>query len=152
MKHARLLVGLGALVLFGAACSFKSNVTTGNTNVTVTTNVNTSLSTNSSTTGSFTTTPSVTAQTVTITSSGVSPKTVTIKAGDTVKFVNNDSTAHQISSNPHPTHTGYPGFDSLSGVANGSSYSFTFTRTGSFGYHDHDDSTNSKFQGTVIVQ
>src|ERR1700712_4779503 len=45
------------------------------------------------------------AVTITITSSGVSPRTVTISPGTQVTFVNNDSTLHQMSSNPHPEHT-----------------------------------------------
>lgn len=140
------------LILFGAACSSKTTVSSGNTNTTFTTTVNATLTpTNSRTTGDFTTAPAQTS-TVTLNSSGADPLIVTVSAGTTVTFVNNDSGRHQISSNPHPAHTGLPGFDSLSGIEPGQSYSFTFTTAGTFGYHDHLDPTNSAWAGKVIVQ
>jgi len=74
-----------------------------------------------------------------ITASGFNPKSVTIQKGDTVKFINNDSSPHWPASNPHPTHTDYPGFDALRPVPPGQSYSFKFERLGKFGFHDHLD-------------
>ncbi len=156
-----LSLGLAALAALGAACTAKTTVTTGNTNLSATTTINTSAVTNSSTTGTFSTTPTNTATnttvttktvTVTISSSGPSPKSVTINKGETVMFVNNDSATHQIASNPHPSHTDYQGFDSLSGIPSGASYSFTFQKTGAFDYHDHLDPFNSGLQGSVTVK
>lgn len=156
-----LVLSLAALAALGAACTAKTTVTSGNTNISATTTLNTSIGTNSSTTGTFSTTPtnsttnsSVAAKTVTVKigSGGVSPKSVTINRDDTVTFVNNDSASRQIASNPHPAHTDYSGFNSLSGIAPGQSYSFTFARNGTFGYHDHLDSLNSAVQGTIVVQ
>jgi plastocyanin len=46
--------------------------------------------------------------TVTITSAEVNPSQVTISVGQTVTFVNNDSTSHDIESDPHPAHTDCP--------------------------------------------
>jgi len=98
-----------------------------------------------------TTQPAPTGKTVTveITSSGFNPSSVTINSGDTVKFVNRDSSRHQPASNPHPIHTDYPGFDARRGLATGESYSFTFTRKGTWGFHDH---LNPGTTGTIIVQ
>jgi len=45
---------------------------------------------------------------VTITSSGVSPRSLTVTPGTQVTFVNNDSRSHNIASNPHPEHTDCP--------------------------------------------
>lgn len=105
-----------------------------------------------------TSTPSAVATvTVTYTDSGFSPSTVTIPKGGTVIFKNAASDAVRVASNPHPLHTGYPTtggcvgstFDSCSNIAPGSSWQFTFTFVGSWGYHNH---LNPGEHGTVVVQ
>ncbi len=98
-----------------------------------------------------------------ITSAGFSQKTLTIQAGDTVTFVNKDSATHWPASNVHPTHTTYPGsninkcgtadesstFDACKALAEGEEYSFTFTRTGRWPFHDH---RNPGRGGTIVVE
>jgi plastocyanin len=86
---------------------------------------------------------------VLITSSGFTPSTLTIKVGDTVTFINKDSNPHWPASDPHPTHTNYPGFDALRPLKTGESYSFTFTKQGAWGYHDH---LNPSLRGIIIVE
>ena len=86
---------------------------------------------------------------VTITPGGTfSPAVVTVKAGDTVTWTDQSQNPVRIASNPHPTHTDYPGFDSGSAIDFGTTYSFTFTKVGSWGYHNH---FSPNVQGTVIV-
>ena len=85
---------------------------------------------------------------VEITSSGFSPKTLTINSGDTVTWTNKGSTNSWPASNNHPTHTIYSGFDSLGALSTRESYSFTFENAGTWNYHNH--LIPSK-QGTVIV-
>ena len=46
--------------------------------------------------------------TVEMTSTGFSPNSISIKAGDTVTFVNKDTTQHWPASAMHPTHSIYP--------------------------------------------
>jgi plastocyanin len=87
--------------------------------------------------------------TVTYIDTGFSPKTVTIKKGGTVTFVNQSSGGMWVASNPHPTHTDYPAFDEKATVTKGGSWSFTFDRVGSWGYHNHQNSSNT---GTVVVE
>jgi len=77
------------------------------------------------------------AQIVTYTDSGFSPSIVTIKRGESIKFVNESSEFMWVASNPHPTHTIYPGFDEGKAVGKGGSYTFTFNKTGDWGYHNH---------------
>jgi|GEM_PF-1434690 len=100
--------------------------------------------------------------TITYTDSGFAPETVTIKKGDTVKFVNNSSRAFWPATNVHPTHTAYPGsnikkcqtaqagdiFDACRPVNPGESYSFTFDQIGEWRYHDH---LRANQGGKVIV-
>lgn len=65
------------------------------------------------------------------------PVNVTIRAGDTVKFINNDSIPRWPASGVHPTHQICPGFDSLRGLDTGESYSFTFNEAKTCPWHDH---------------
>lgn len=86
---------------------------------------------------------------VAITAGGTfSPAVVTVKKGSTVTWTNDGDAQVWIASNPHPTHTDYPGFDSKAAIDPGNTYSFTFNNVGSWGYHNH---LNPTVQGTVIV-
>ncbi|OGY31164.1 MAG: hypothetical protein A3C02_03960 [Candidatus Andersenbacteria bacterium RIFCSPHIGHO2_02_FULL_45_11] len=89
------------------------------------------------------------AVTVSIDDEGFTPATVTVKAGTTVTFVNNGQALHWPASNPHPIHTGLSGFDARKGLATGETFSFTFTKAGTFGMHDH---LNTALVGTIVVQ
>ncbi len=62
------------------------------------------------------------------------PSELKIKVGDTVVFTQRDATIHTVDTDPHPTHTQLPGFVSGS-LAQGQSYSHTFTKAGTFTYH-----------------
>jgi plastocyanin len=86
---------------------------------------------------------------VKISSSGYSPATVTIHKGDYVQFTNTDTTTHWPASDPHPTHTGYPGFDADQALKTGENYRFQFEKVGTWGYHDH---LHPNLKGTVIVK
>lgn len=87
---------------------------------------------------------------VTITKDGFVPSTLTIKKGQTVKWVNNIDSPHRVASDPYPTHTGLPGFDSGNNLDKGSTYVFNFQNTGTFGYHDHLNPQTIK--GVITVQ
>ena len=83
--------------------------------------------------------------TVEMTSSGFSPKDITIKSGDTVNFVNKDTVQRWPASAVHPTHAVYPEgggcigskFDACKGLNTGESWSFMFNKAGNWKYHDH---------------
>lgn len=81
-------------------------------------------------------------------SSGFAPSSVTIAQGGTVTWTNNASLQMRVSSNPHPTHTNLPGFDSPN-IEPGGTWSYTFTQKGNWGYHNH---LNSSFTGVVVVE
>ncbi|BCX15823.1 MAG: hypothetical protein KatS3mg098_052 [Candidatus Parcubacteria bacterium] len=100
---------------------------------------------------------------VTYTNSGYSPSILKIKAGTTVIFKNESSRSMWTASAFHPSHTVYGGtsleehcpdtaavaFDACSGVLPGNSWSFTFTKKGSWKYHNH--LAPSDF-GTIVVE
>jgi len=83
------------------------------------------------------------------TATGFSPASITVKKGTIVKFINKSGASMSVASNPHPTHTDYPGFDQGKSDAQGKDeYDFTFDKVGSWGYHNHLKSSD---RGTVIV-
>jgi len=76
------------------------------------------------------------------------PSELTIKAGTTVTWVNQDSAPHMVASDPHPAHTDLPGLVSGT-LAQGQTYSFTFDKPGTFGYHCH---IHPSMTGRIIVE
>jgi plastocyanin len=107
-----------------------------------------------SATPSPTPTPSADAgTTITISASGVSPKVITVAAGSRVTFVNNDTRAHEMDSNPHPEHTDCVEINQVGFLQPGQSkQTGTLNTRRSCGYHDHNQDTNTAFQGTIVVQ
>ncbi len=77
-----------------------------------------------------------------------SPDDIVIKSGTTVEFVNQGGKMW-VGSDPHPVHTDYPEFDQKQTVGIGESFSFTFTRKGEWGFHNHVD---PRATGKVIVR
>lgn len=92
---------------------------------------------------------SVAGNIVTYTDSGFVPASISIKVGEVVVFKNNSSGGMRVASNPHPVHTDLPGFDSNQVISSGESFSYTFVKVGSWGYHNH---LNPSQGGTVVVQ
>lgn len=98
--------------------------------------------------------------TVIYSAQGFTPATVTVPIGGTVKWINQSGTSMWVATNEHPSHTIYAGttrqqhcpdanntaFDQC---APGNEYSFTFSKAGSWKYHDH---MNAIRGGTVIVK
>ena len=85
---------------------------------------------------------SATTKTVDITAAGFTPKTVTIEFGDTVTWTNKDSGAHQVLADQLA-------FPTSPVLAQNQTYSYTFTKSGSFGYRD---ALNTNRRGTVVVR
>jgi plastocyanin len=77
---------------------------------------------------------------VTIESFAFAPKSIQVKKGTTVSWVNNDSAAHTV--------TGDSGGPDSQSLSKGDTYTFTFDTVGTFPYHCaiHPDMT-----GTVTV-
>lgn len=92
--------------------------------------------------------------TITISGGRVSTGAVTIAVGQTVTFINNDTRAHEIASNPHPQHGSCPGIEAgLGTIAAGQTKTtHAFANTGSCGFHDHLDDGNANLRGTITVQ
>ena len=94
-----------------------------------------------------------TGTTITITSAGVSPSSVTVSAGSRVTFVNNDSSAHDMSSDPHPSHTDCPEIDQVGFLTAGQSRQTGNLNTArTCGFHDHNRPTDASLLGTIVIQ
>lgn len=87
-------------------------------------------------------------QTVTLTSDGFSPQTLTVTVGTKVTWVNKSGEEGNVSSDPHPIHTSYPPLN-LHGFASGASVNLVFDKAGTYGYHNH---LNPSQTGTVVVK
>lgn len=100
------------------------------------------------------TTPSPTPATViTITSTGVSPKSVTVARGSQVQFVNSDTRTHQMNSDPHPEHTDCPELNAVGFLSVGQSRTSGNLNTArTCRYHDHDLPNSTALQGSIIIQ
>jgi plastocyanin len=112
----------------------------------------------SSTSGATGSSTSPMTATVTYNGTSFSPKDVTIAKGGTVTFKRQAGTMN-VASDEHPTHTEYNGTtrtqhcpnngDAFDQCTPGDSYSFTFTKTGTWEYHNH---ANPGATGTVTVK
>ena len=92
------------------------------------------------------------AATLTITSTGISPKAVTVPLGSRVTIVNNDTRSHNMNSDPHPEHSDCPALNVGTLTAGQSRTSQNLTTGRACGVHDHDDPNNSLWRATITVQ
>jgi plastocyanin len=81
-------------------------------------------------------------KTVDITQAGFTPNRITIAYGDTVTWTNKDNANHQVLADQ-------VAFPTSPVLAPNQTYSYTFTKSGSFGYRD---ALNTRRRGTVIVR
>jgi plastocyanin len=91
--------------------------------------------------------------TITITASGVSPKSVQIAAGSRVTFTNSDSRPHNMTSDPHPDHNDCPEINQVGFLAVGQTKetgNLLVVRT--CGFHDHDLFANTSLQGSIVIK
>lgn len=88
------------------------------------------------------------AATISYTDNGFSPDSVTVKSGDTVTIENTSEDNVQFNSDPHPSHTENSELN-VGMIAAGDAKSFIVTKKGSFGFHNH---LNSSQKGTISVE
>lgn len=143
------------MLVVGASCTLSSGNKEGagtqtgqeSINATVVISVNTPVidGTDAPSPSSFT----ESAATIRMTKEGFVPSSVTVKRGQTVRWVNAESQPHWLASDPHPSHTDNPDLDSLHELAQGETYLYTFMKSGMVRYHDH---LNPQYLGTVVVE
>lgn len=79
--------------------------------------------------------------TITISNGKFVPANLLAKAGDTVKWINKDSRAHDIHADDDAFHSSI--------LEPGESFAQKFTAPGEFGYHDH---LHEEITGTITVE
>jgi plastocyanin len=123
--------------------------------------VTTETPTEDETTGSAVTS---TASVITYSDAGFTPANMTVSVGDTLRFVNQASRGMWVAVDEHPTHTEYDGtatrehcvdgaalngvFDQCRQSQPGETWEYTFTKAGTFEYHNHAQSAHG---GTITV-
>jgi plastocyanin len=91
--------------------------------------------------------------TITIGPGGVSPRELRVKAWAHVTFVNEDNRAHTIVSDPVDRHTDCPPINAVGVITPGQRRtSATLNLPARCGFHDHDNPTDTKFAGLIIVE
>lgn len=86
--------------------------------------------------------------TITLSTDGFSPETLSINAGTKVTWTNKSGSVASINSAVHPTHLVYPPLN-LGEVQDGASVTLTFDKPGTYKYHNH---LNPSQKGTIVVQ
>lgn len=76
------------------------------------------------------------------------PTTLNIKAGESVKFVNNSTLSMWVMSGPDAYHSEYPTFNQERTVGKGGVYNFTFVTPGTYQYFNKN---NPSAKGLIVV-
>jgi plastocyanin len=79
---------------------------------------------------------------ISIKTDGFIPSELVVKAGTVVTWTNDSDAPYQVSSNPYPSHKDLPGLYSKV-LAPGATYSYTFTKVGTWGYDNFLQPTTS---------
>lgn len=132
-----LVLAVGAFALTRKSSKPAPATTTGASSQTVTQSAGTSPSSEQSS-----------AATITYSDNGFSPAKLTVQSGSTVTIKNTSSQPMQLDSNPHPVHTDDTDLN-VGLVEPGQSKTFTVHKTGTFGYHNH---LNPSDTGTIVIQ
>ena len=94
-----------------------------------------------------------TGTTVAIQNFAFAPQTLTVKAGAKVTWTNNDSTPHTITSTDNGSTSASPtGMFDSGQLAQGQSFSFTFTKAGTYYYECTIHAAMASMHAKVVVQ
>jgi plastocyanin len=100
-----------------------------------------------------TSTPGPEGAAISITSSGLTPATVSVTTGESVTFTNNDSVAHEIVSAPVPTYSDCPAINLVGRLEPGeSAQTGALNDTRACGFLDLLRTSDSRWNGTITVQ
>jgi plastocyanin len=91
--------------------------------------------------------------TILILNNAACPQALSVSRGTQVTFVNNDTRAHEMFSDPHPEHTDCTELNQVGHLEPGQT-----RQTGNLnaarrcGFHDHLNDQNRALQGTITIQ
>ena len=90
---------------------------------------------------------------ITITTTGVTPKELSVPQGTRVLFVNNDTRRRNMTSDPHPEHNLCEELNAVGNINPGQmkeTENLNTIRT--CGFHDHDDPDNNSVKGRIVIR
>lgn len=92
--------------------------------------------------------------TITINGNGqVTPADIQVARGSRVTFVNQHASPHDMTSDPHPTHTNCPEINQVGNLSSGrSGQTGPMNTVRRCGFHDHGEPENGRLQGSITVQ
>jgi hypothetical protein len=91
--------------------------------------------------------------TITVTTTGVTPKQLTVAQGTRVLFIDTDSRAREMTSDPHPEHNDCPEINNVGFISPGQTKetgNLNTVRT--CGYHDHGNPEDARYRGQIIIR
>jgi plastocyanin len=93
------------------------------------------------------------ATTILIVNNAVCPQTLTVPPGSRVTFINNDTRAHDMFSDPHPEHTNCVEINQVGHLEAGQQRETGNLNTvDSCGFHDHMQDQVRALQGTIVIR
>ena len=93
------------------------------------------------------------ATTFLILNNAVCPTSLTVPRGTRVTFINNDTRAHEMTSDPHPEHTDCPELNAVGHLESGQQReSGNLNVSRRCGFHDHINDQNRALQGSITIQ
>lgn len=137
--NKKLLIALAVIIVIAGGAYLLMHKSSNNNNSAYNANTSSNSSTRSSTQA---------AATITYSGSGFSPSHITVKSGDTVAIKNSDTDTMQLDSNPHPVHTDDTDLN-VGTVSPGQTKTFTVTKKGTFGFHNHLEPSNT---ATITIE
>jgi plastocyanin len=138
--EARLCLLALCLVVLLTACGGTTTTTSASTPTAAPTTAPTAAPT-SAPTPTPTTAPTSTGNSVSIANFAFSPTSLTVKVGTKVSWTNNDTVTHTVTANKGAFNSGP--------LAPGSTFSFTFTKAGTYSYHCN---IHPSMMATIVVQ
>jgi hypothetical protein len=98
-------------------------------------------------------TPSTNPATLVIQNNSICPQTITIARGGQLTIINQDSRSHDMTSDPHPSHTDCPELNQIGFLnTNQSRQSGNLNTVRSCGMHDHSDPDRASLRATITIQ
>ena len=103
--------------------------------------------------GSTTCTAPSTSTTITISNNSVCPQNITVPRGTQVTFVNNDTVAHEMNSDPHPEHTDCTEINAVGHIEPGQTRrTDNLNNARRCGFHDHLRDQVQSLKGSITIQ
>jgi hypothetical protein len=98
-------------------------------------------------------TPSGNPATLVIQNGSICPQSITISRGGQLTILNQDSSSHDMASDPHPAHTDCPELNQIGFLnTNQQRTSGNLNTARSCGMHDHNNPDRASLKATIVIQ